>query len=543
MRDLQQCGSAGSAGCGSLRAAGGRPSRTPSRCWPAGDIPLGRVWVGGACSARLPEVGEAVGEPRTSASCGRSAAGSRRRRARLWPQQHSPSRRGSCAGATPGSKTGRRYRSTCPASVMTQLHRWFAGGPSRGQREHLDAGSRRPDRPSAEEGRPYERALALWDRGSPTISRPLWRASWTKRRRRRRGPAARAVGGLGCRCRAVAHRPRGPTPVGSPTAQLDVLALLITEPATPTSPRAGDPRRRRTRRVGDPRQARRPSRGEGWWCRRRGGPGCPLSWSRCVVRTARTNGHDRATWQGQWVRDVTQPARLSPGSPTGWRRARGPRLVEHPGRPGARLAAEPGTALSICLSSRFRCVSVGLEPDGLLQTTRTRPAMGDKHPDALGWRARGCGRGMGRVRPVGRVGARRRGRHVSEDEQPSCAGTASWRRRTGRSPMIEDESGGIDGVFIAVSDTTTRVVGERRRGCSATSASLDFRVGRHRGGGVPRGRRRAGPGTAGRCPSGGRIPVPRRELCGGGRARRDGGSAPSRDTLHGPGDGARCGGS
>ena len=131
------------------------------------------------------------------------------------PRRHSPSRRGSCAGATPGS-TGGRYRSTCPAWVVTSC----AGGCVGSPRPACSISTPRvpPPRPPCPRSSRTSGPSPCGTAGLPTISRPpchSW-TSWTP------APSRPWCGGgcasSGCRCRAVAHRPRGPTPVGSPTA-------------------------------------------------------------------------------------------------------------------------------------------------------------------------------------------------------------------------------------------------------------------------------------------------------------------------------------
>jgi hypothetical protein len=173
---------------------------------------------------------------------------------------------------------------------------------------------------------PYERALALWDDGSVD---DLLAAFALLDELDARAVAAVVRGRL--RELGVAGVPRGSSPItranpgGLTDRQLDVLSLLVEglsnadiaarlvisrRPPTTTC-------RRSSASSTSGRAARR-------W-RPPGASGCPddpsrppRTGGRAAPRRQRgCDGHDRATWQGEWVRDVTQPARLPPGTDDG----------------------------------------------------------------------------------------------------------------------------------------------------------------------------------------------------------------------------------
>ncbi|HEX5811716.1 MAG TPA: PAS domain-containing protein, partial [Pseudonocardia sp.] len=158
---------------------------------------------------------------------------------------------------------------------------------------------------------------------------------------------------------------------------------------------------------------------------------------------------------------MTQPTRLPPGTDDGM--AARVRAHDWSGTP---VGPAPGwpqslqTALSICLSSRFPMhVWWGREltvfyNDGYV------PAMGDKHPDALGRRASQVWpEAWSELGPLAESVLAGEGATFSEDQllflrRHGYLEETYW---TFSYSPIQDESGGIGGVFIAVSDTTTRV--------------------------------------------------------------------------------------
>ena len=182
----------------------------------AGDIPLGRLWshlVLGLLAARREAPAE---NPHLDELWRLATRLDVARRARLGRGgarragvDHSPAR-------SP-ARRARRCRSTCPGRAATSCAGGCAGSPRPACSTSTPrVAAARPPRPSEQ---PYERALALWDGGSPDDLSGRPAAPGRAGRPRRRGPGAGAV----ARARGVgaarhAHRPRGPTPVGSPTA-------------------------------------------------------------------------------------------------------------------------------------------------------------------------------------------------------------------------------------------------------------------------------------------------------------------------------------
>ena len=93
------------------------------------------------------------------------------------------------------------------------------------------------------------------------------------------------------------------------------------------------------------------------------------------------------------------------------------------------------------------------------------PAMGDKHPDALGRPAsRVWAEAWSELGPLAESVLAGEGATFSEDQQLFLRrhGYLEETYWTFSYSPIQDESGGVGGVFVAVTDTTRRVVGERR---------------------------------------------------------------------------------
>ena len=166
------------------------------------------------------------------------------------------------------------------------------------------------------------------------------------------------------------------------------------------------------------------------------------------------------------MRDVTQPARLPPGTDDGMAaRVRAHDWSGTPVGPAHGWPQSLQTALSICLSSRFP-MHVWWGPElTVFYNDAYVPAMGDKHPDALGRRAsRVWAEAWSELGPMAESVLAGEGATFSEDQllflrRHGYLEETYW---TFSYSPIQDESGGIGGVFIAVSDTTTRVVAARR---------------------------------------------------------------------------------
>jgi signal transduction histidine kinase/DNA-binding response OmpR family regulator len=123
------------------------------------------------------------------------------------------------------------------------------------------------------------------------------------------------------------------------------------------------------------------------------------------------------------------------------------------------------TAVSICLQSRFP-ILIWWGPHLVkIYNDAYRPILGDKHPRAMGQAGRECWAEIWDIIGPMLASVRERGEATwSEDQMlplarygfvEECYFTYSY------SP-IRDETGGIGGVFCAVSETTGRVIGERR---------------------------------------------------------------------------------
>jgi anti-anti-sigma factor len=123
------------------------------------------------------------------------------------------------------------------------------------------------------------------------------------------------------------------------------------------------------------------------------------------------------------------------------------------------------TALSICLTSRFPLL-VWWGPDlTVFYNDGYVPAMGDKHPAALGRSAAEVWpEAWHELGPMAESVLAGRGATYSEDQQLFLRrhGYLEETYWTFSYSPIQDESGGVGGVFTAVTDTTSRVVGERR---------------------------------------------------------------------------------
>src|SRR5690349_7794581 len=133
--------------------------------------------------------------------------------------------------------------------------------------------------------------------------------------------------------------------------------------------------------------------------------------------------------------------------------------------PAAQWPQSLQTALSICLSSRFPLL-VWWGPDlTVFYNDGYVPAMGDKHPAALGRRAREVWpEAWHELGPMAESVLAGRGATYSEDQQLFLRrhGYLEETYWTFSYSPIQDESGGVGGIFTAVTDTTSRVLGERR---------------------------------------------------------------------------------
>jgi PAS domain S-box-containing protein len=123
------------------------------------------------------------------------------------------------------------------------------------------------------------------------------------------------------------------------------------------------------------------------------------------------------------------------------------------------------TAVSICLSSRFP-ILIWWGPELVkLYNEAYRPILGDKHPASLGQAGRDCWPEIWHIIGPMLEGVLERGEATWSEDQllvlerrgypEECYFTFSY------SP-IRDESGGVGGVFTAVTETTHKVLSERR---------------------------------------------------------------------------------
>jgi len=163
-------------------------------------------------------------------------------------------------------------------------------------------------------------------------------------------------------------------------------------------------------------------------------------------------------------RQPARPGLIDPGSEAGRILA----TLDWTGNPIGAPDAWPQslrTALSICLSSRFP-ILIWWGPElVMLYNDAYSQIVADKHPRALGQRGRECFPEIWDIIGPRLQGVLDRGEATwSSDEllllvrkgfPEECYFTFSY------SP-IRDESGGVGGIFTAVSETTARILGERR---------------------------------------------------------------------------------
>ena len=172
---------------------------------------------------------------------------------------------------------------------------------------------------------------------------------------------------------------------------------------------------------------------------------------------------DTVGQQGERVRDSTR----RPGAGAGGMAER-VRVRDWSGTavgPAPRWPQSLQTALSICLSSRFP-LHVWWGPDlTVFYNDAYVPAMGDKHPAALGRPAAEVWpEAWHELGPMAASVLAGRGATYSEDQQLFLRrhGYLEETYWTFSYSPIQDESGGVGGIFVAVTETTSRVVGERR---------------------------------------------------------------------------------
>ena len=123
------------------------------------------------------------------------------------------------------------------------------------------------------------------------------------------------------------------------------------------------------------------------------------------------------------------------------------------------------TALSICLSSRFPMHVWWGRDRTVFYNDAYVPAMGDKHPAALGRPAAEVWpEAWPELGPMAESVLAGRGATYSEDQQLFLRrhGYLEETYWTFSYSPIQDETGGVGGIFVAVTETTSRVVGERR---------------------------------------------------------------------------------
>ena len=138
---------------------------------------------------------------------------------------------------------------------------------------------------------------------------------------------------------------------------------------------------------------------------------------------------------------------------------------ETPVGPAERWSPSLRTALSICLESRFPILIWWGPEFVMLYNDAYAPLIGSKHPNALGQRGADCFPEIWDIIGPMLAGVRERGESTWSDDQllllerrgfpEECYFTFSY------SP-IRDESGAIAGVFTAVAETTSHVIGARR---------------------------------------------------------------------------------
>ncbi len=135
--------------------------------------------------------------------------------------------------------------------------------------------------------------------------------------------------------------------------------------------------------------------------------------------------------------------------------------------PADRWSPSLRTALSICLESRFPILIWWGPEFVMLYNDAYAPLIGSKHPAALGQRGADCFPEIWEIIGPMLAGVRERGDSTWSDDQllllerrgfpEECYFTFSY------SP-IRDEAGEIAGVFTAVAETTSHVIGARRLG-------------------------------------------------------------------------------
>ncbi len=163
-------------------------------------------------------------------------------------------------------------------------------------------------------------------------------------------------------------------------------------------------------------------------------------------------------------RPPVQPGLIDPGSEAG-RLMAALDWTDNPIGPPDGWPQSLRTALSICLSSRFP-ILIWWGPElVMLYNDAYSQIVADKHPRSLGQRGRECFPEIWDIIGPRLQGVLDRGEATwSSDEllllvrkgfPEECYFTFSY------SP-IRDESGGVGGIFTAVSETTARIVGERR---------------------------------------------------------------------------------
>ena len=124
------------------------------------------------------------------------------------------------------------------------------------------------------------------------------------------------------------------------------------------------------------------------------------------------------------------------------------------------------TAVSICLNSRFPLL-IWWGPELIkIYNDAYRPILGaSKHPKALGQRGRECWPEIWHIIGPMLEGVMTRGQSTWSDDQLLLMDRNGYLEEayfTFSYSPIRDESGGVGGIFTAVTETTQRVLGERR---------------------------------------------------------------------------------
>jgi PAS domain-containing protein len=138
----------------------------------------------------------------------------------------------------------------------------------------------------------------------------------------------------------------------------------------------------------------------------------------------------------------------------------------HPLGPPAKWSAQVRSAVAVALASRFPIVLwLGAEDLFLMYNDAYIPILGEKHPAALGWRGRDVWWDI--WEPIGPMleGVIATGKATWSDDlllPVVTAGRAQERYFTFTYSPLIDRDAAVCGIFCAVTETTDRVLSERR---------------------------------------------------------------------------------